>query len=136
MSTGNPQGAHDHGFEVGQQGRVSHTVTEDDTAVAQGSGDVPAFATPRLLALAEAATLVAIAGSLDSGDSTVGTRVDVEHLAPLAIGSDVEVLATLERVDGRLLRFEFAAADDTGRLIGHGHVTRVVVNRKRFLDRL
>lgn len=116
----------------------SYVVTEHDTAIALGSGDVPVLATPRLIAWMEAATVHA-AVTLPEGSTTVGTRVDIEHLAASPVGARVMVEATLVSQDDRLLRFEVNALHDAGAgpvLIGHGFVTRVAVDRQRFLGRL
>jgi len=116
----------------------SHVVTEADTAVALGSGDVPVLATPRLLAWLEAATCAAAAaaGAIGPGRTSVGTRVSVEHLLATGVGGRVDVRAELVHADGRLLRFEVAATDDAGRVVATGQVTRVVVDRERFLERI
>jgi predicted thioesterase len=121
---------------VGLVGSLTHVVTDTDTALSVGSGDLPVLATPRLLALAEAATLLALAGSVGEGDTSVGTRVQLEHVAPSAVGATVQVTATVVHVDGRLVRFDVAAVSASGTLLGHGTVTRVVVGRDRFLARL
>lgn len=115
---------------------LEFVVGEPDTAVALGSGDVPVLATPRLLAWLEAATVAAAAPVLEPGRTTVGTRVDLEHLAPCGVGTVVTVTADVAHRDGRLLRFAVAAHDADGRLLASGTVTRVDVDRKRFLDRL
>jgi fluoroacetyl-CoA thioesterase len=115
---------------------VKLTVSDADTAIAVGSGEVPVLGTPRLLALAESATVTALAGRLDPGQTSVGTRVQLDHLKASPVGATVEVRAGLVAVDGRLLRFEIAAEDGSGQLVGHGEVTRVVVDRDRFLARL
>jgi fluoroacetyl-CoA thioesterase len=111
----------------------SHTVTEVDTALAVGSGDVPVLATPRLVAWMEAATVAAVDDVLADGDTTVGTRVEVDHVAASPLGALVEVRCELAAVDGRTLRFTVTALDgDGGRLAG-GTITRAVVGRERFL---
>ena len=117
---------------------LSFEVTDADTATALGSGDVPVLATPRLLAWLEAATCAAAAqaGLTGEGRTSVGTRVAVEHLLATGVGGRVEVRAEVAHVDGRLVRFEVAAADGAGRVIATGQVTRVVVDRDRFLSRL
>jgi predicted thioesterase len=123
---------------IGQSATLQHTVTDDDTALALGSGDLPVLGTPRLLAWAEAATCAAIAAELDAGKSSVGTRVQLEHVAASPVGAAVTVTATTSYVDGRLVRFEVVAehtVGDTTTLVGHGEVTRVVVDRERFLQR-
>ena len=120
----------------GARGQIQHTVVEADTAAAIGSGDVPVLGTPRLLALAESATLVALAGRLGPDRTSVGTRVELEHLLPTPVGGAVTVTADVEHVDGRLVRFAVSALDATGRLVAHGKVTRIVIERERFLSRL
>src|SRR4030095_8593271 len=103
-------------LELGLQATFWYTVAEADTAVAVGSGEVPVLATPRVLALAERATVAAVAGALEAGESTVGVRVELEHLAPSVVGTELEIAAVLERVAGR--RLEFAVRlHDSGRLV-------------------
>ena len=113
-------------------------VTEADLATALGSGDVPVLATPRLLAWLEAATCAAasVAGLVGAGRTTVGTRVAVEHLLASGVGTRVEARADLTGADGRLLQFAVTATDGEGRLLATGQVTRVVVDRDRFLARV
>ena len=117
----------------GVSAHVDMVVTEADTAIAARSGDVPVLATPRLIALCEEATLAAVAGELSAGMTTVGSRVDFEHLAPTHIGARVVATAVLTRVEGRTLTFSIEAFDDD-RAIGRGMVVRVAVDRDRFLD--
>jgi fluoroacetyl-CoA thioesterase len=116
------------------------TVTDADTAAAVGSGSLPVLGTPRLLAWCEAATCAAIEPALAAGETSVGTRVTLEHLAASPVGQPVEVTASTAYVDGRLHRFTVAARhlDDgrAGKLVGTGEVTRVVVDPERFLSRI
>lgn len=116
------------------------TVTDADTAAAVGSGSLPVLGTPRLLGWCEAATCAAIDPVLAPEETTVGTRVQLEHLAPSAVGQEVEVTARLAYADGRLRRFSVAARnigpDGPGKLVGSGEVTRVIVDAERFLGRL
>jgi predicted thioesterase len=118
---------------VGLTARVELTVGDTDTAQAIGSGDVPVLATPRLIALAEAATVAATAGRLEPGRTTVGTRVEFDHQAATAIGRDVTVLAVLAKIDGRRLTFDIVAREGTEQ-IAEGRVERVIVDRHRFLE--
>lgn len=111
------------------------TVADVDTAEALGSGSLPVLATPRLLAWCEAVTCAALAGELTDAETSVGTRITLEHLAPSPVGQDVLVRASAAHVDGRLVRFTVAATD-AGKLVGSGEVTRVVVDTERFLGRL
>ena len=112
-----------------------HVVSPDDTARALGSGDLEVLGTPQLLAWCEAATVAALTGALAEGETSVGTRVELVHQRATVVGTSVEVRADLVHVDGRLLRFDVAAESD-GVLVGHGTVTRVVVDTDRFLTRL
>jgi len=124
-------------MEQGQRATLEFTVSEDDTATALGSGDLPVLGTPRLLAWFEAATLAAIETSPAGGRTSVGTRVSLEHLTASPVGEVVSVTATMMYVDGRLVRFDVVgrrAVDD--KVLGHGEVTRVVVDPERFLARV
>lgn len=118
--------------------RMTFAVTDDDTASALGSGDVPVLATPRVLAWLEAATCAAACagGHVAAGQTSVGTRVAVEHLLATPVGGRVEAVAEVTYADGRLLRFAVSATDAADRLIATGEVTRVVVDRDRFLARV
>ncbi|QNN51934.1 thioesterase family protein [Nocardioides mesophilus] len=123
--------------QTGASATLERTVTAADTAEALASGDLPVLATPRLLAWMEAATCAALAPTLPAGSSSVGTRVQIEHVGASPVGAVVRVQATVAYVDGRLVRFAVAAHDaSTEKVLGHGEVTRVVVDRDRFLDRL
>lgn len=123
------------GLEPGLAAAESHTVTEVDTALAVGSGDVPVLATPRLLAWMEAATVAAVEAVLADGDTSVGTRVEIDHVAASPLGALVEVRCELVAVDGRTLRFAVTALDGDGERVGSGTITRAVVGRERFLAR-
>jgi fluoroacetyl-CoA thioesterase len=122
-------------LSVGLTTTQEHVVGEADTAAAVGSGSLPVLGTPRLLTWCEAATCAAIEAALDEGRTSVGTRISLEHLAPSAVGATVRITATLDHVDGRLVRFGVSARQD-GKLVAAGEVTRVVVDAERFLARL
>jgi fluoroacetyl-CoA thioesterase len=113
---------------------ASMAVTERDTALALRSGDVEVLATPRVVGLAEEATVQAVKGELPEGMTTVGYRVQLDHLAPTAIGGDVRAEATLEAIESRRLTFRVAVSDGRG-LVAAGRITRVVVDRARFLEK-
>jgi len=119
---------------------LSFTVGDDDTAAAVGSGSLPVLGTPRLLAWCEAATCAAVAPDLGEGETSVGTRVDLEHLAATPVGGAVEVTAREVHTDGRLRRFAVSAREaggsGPGKLVGSGEVTRVIVNAERFMGRI
>jgi predicted thioesterase len=116
---------------------LEFAVTDADTAVALGSGDVDVLATPRLIAWLEAATCAAAAdGVMAAGQTSVGTRVAVDHLLATGVGGRVEVRADLVHAEGRVLRFAVRATDGAGRAIASGHVERAVVDRARFVARI
>jgi fluoroacetyl-CoA thioesterase len=119
---------------VGTAASVTLRIEEADTAAAIGSGDVPVLATPRVVALAEQATVEAVAGQLPPGHTTVGYRVQLTHLAPSPIGASVQADVVLESVEGRRLVFRVSVTDGRG-LVAAGYVTRVVVERDRFLEK-
>ena len=126
------------GLAVGLRAAVRAPVTEADTALAMGSGDVPVLATPRLLALAEAAAVTAIAPQLGPGLTSVGTSAALEHRRASPVGAQIVVDAELTEVDGTRLVFSFiarAADTDADVVIGAGTVERVVLDRERFLAR-
>jgi fluoroacetyl-CoA thioesterase len=120
------------------------TVTDDDTALAVGSGSLPVLGTPRLLAWCEAATCAAVEPSLADGETSVGTRVTLEHQGASPVGRLVEVTATTSYADGRLRRFSVAArhvevgpeGPVPGKVVATGEITRVVVDAERFLGRI
>jgi fluoroacetyl-CoA thioesterase len=116
---------------------LTFTVTDGDTAAALGSGSLPVLGTPRLLAWCEAATCAALAPLLGDGETSVGTRVELEHTRGSRVGAVVEVTATPLHRDGRLHRLGVVAREaGAGRVVGTGEVTRVVVDAERFLGRL
>ena len=117
---------------AGLTARVELTVTDADTAQAMGSGDVPVLGTPRLLALAEAATVAATAAKLPPGTTTVGTRVELDHSAPTPVGATVTALATLAKVDGRRLLFEVRVTAG-GATVAEARIERALVDRQRFV---
>jgi fluoroacetyl-CoA thioesterase len=120
--------------EPGLSGRATLVVGDDDTAEAMGTASVPVLATPRLIALCEEAACRALDGVFDPSKTSVGTRVQFDHLAPLKPGSEVTAEAVLERVEGKRLTFTVTASDASG-LIGAGRVTRVAVLVESFLEK-
>jgi fluoroacetyl-CoA thioesterase len=101
------------GLAAGARGTITTMVTQADTALAVGSGDVPVLATPRLLAMAEAATVAAIAPRLAAGQTSVGTAARLEHRRPSPVGARVTAEAGLTAVDGLRLTFTFTARHTT-----------------------
>ena len=120
-------------FAPGLSARMELTVTDADTAQSLGSGDVPVLGTPRVLALAEAATVAATARHLPAGRTTVGTRAEVDHRAPTPIGRVVTAQATLAKVDGNRLLFEVTVRDGE-KLVAEVRVERMLLDRQRFIS--
>lgn len=117
-------------------GRADRVVGEADTAIAAGSGDLPVLATPVMIALMEAASCDALAGHLPYDLTSVGSHIDVDHVAPSAVGSTVTAHARIIEVTGSRVTFEVRAEHVWGgehTVIGHGTHVRVVVDRERFL---
>ena len=119
-------------FAPGLSARVELTVTDADTAQSLGSGDVPVLGTPRVLALAEAATVAATARQMPGGLTTVGIRAEIEHRTATPVGRHVAALATLAKVDGRKLIFDVAVSEGD-RLVAEVRVERMVLDRPRFI---
>jgi len=119
---------------AGLKGEARLVVGDDDTARALGSGDVDVLGTPRLVALLEEATLDAVNGCLDAGSTTVGMRVQVDHLQPTPVGAEVLAEAYLDKIEGRRITFTVTASDSGG-LVAAGKVTRVVVDVNRFMSK-
>jgi predicted thioesterase len=119
---------------VGLKGEARLVVGDTDTARALGSGDIDVLGTPRLVALFEQATVEALAGVLENGQSSVGMRVQVDHLQPTPVGAEVVVEAHLEKIEGRRITFTVTASDSGG-LVAAGKVTRVMIDVERFMSK-
>lgn len=119
-------------LQPGLRGAAETVVGSDNTALAMGSGLVPVFATPAVVALVERAAVVAVASVLAPGQTTVGVHVDLRHLAATPVGMAVRGEAELIAVEGRRLTFAVAAYDQVEK-IAEGTHQRVVVDEARFL---
>ena len=119
-------------LQVGARGRAQCVVTEENTAAAVGSGLLPVFATPQMIALMENAAVNAVQAGLNEGEGTVGTHLDVSHDAATPVGMKVWAEAELTAVDGRKLTFAVTAFDDAGP-IGKGVNQRFVIQNEKFL---
>ncbi len=122
-------------MEIGLRGTATIRVTAQNTAEALGSGDVPVYATPSLVALLETAAVNAVASHLSPGETTVGTWIEVTHLAATPVGMEVRAEATLSAVEGRRLTFT-VVAHDAREKVGEGRHQRIVVARDRFLAKV
>ena len=118
-------------LEPGLEGTVTATVSEQDTAIALGSGDVNVLGTPCVLALAEQAAVTAIRGALPADRTSVGTWAEVFHNAPTRVGAEVHVEARLTSVEGSKLDFSILVTED-GEQVARVEHRRAVVDRARF----
>ena len=120
--------------EVGMTGSAETLVERADTAQEVGSGSLLVYATPCMVALMEGAACNALKGKLAEGETSVGTRMDVQHRAATPVGMEVRAESRLTAVDGRRLTFEITAFDEAGE-IGKATHERVVVKTERFLEK-
>ena len=124
---------------VGAVGTASVDVDSLGTAIAFGSGDLPVFATPRLVALMEEAACDALSGEIPQDATSVGSHVEVQHLAPSPVGAHVVARAAIAEVSGARVVFDITATHEYRGVvvdIGRGTHTRVVVDRDAFLSGL
>lgn len=122
-------------MKIGDKGTVTVKVTKENCASAIGSGALDVFATPSMIALMENAACEAIKASLQPGESSVGTKVNISHLKASALEDTIIATATLTEIDGRRLVFEVVANDSKG-IIGEGTHERFVINVEKFLSKL
>lgn len=122
-------------LECGLTGEAVTTVTHENTAAAIGAGGVEVFGTPMLIALMENAAWRAVENALDPGFVTVGTHVNVSHLAATPLGQQVRASAELVEIDKRRLVFNVIAHDEQQK-VGEGQHERTIVNLERFLERV
>ena len=122
-------------LKPGLVGESTAVVTDALTAASYGSGLVPAFATPAMIALMENASVAAIQPYLSAGQTSVGTEVNVKHLAATPVGMHVRARSELTAVEGRRLSFHVYAWDDKEK-IGEGTHVRAIIDDARFAERL
>lgn len=128
----------DHSLAAGMSAVAHLVVGEQDTSIALGSGDVPVVGTPRLVALCEEASCRVVGDRLGPARTSVASRIQFDHLAPVGVGQTVVAEATLERVEGRRLVFAVIVRLTSGAptdLVGAGRLRRVVVDRAKFAER-
>lgn len=111
------------------------TVTDSLTAISMGSGDMPVLATPAMLALMENAAMLAIAGTLPEGYTSVGGHIESSHLRPSKIGDKITAIAEVTKVEGKKIEFKVTACSGES-LLGEGTHIRFVVDKKRFMSKL
>ncbi len=121
-------------LEKGLQGQTALTVTDEKTAVSYGSGGIDVFATPAMIGIMENAAMKAVEAYLPEGMSTVGIRLDVQHMAATPKGMRVYAEAKLMEVKGKKLLFEVVAYDDEER-IGEGIHERFIIEKQSFMKK-
>ncbi|MCR5273530.1 MAG: thioesterase family protein [Lachnospiraceae bacterium] len=119
-------------LEVGMKGHEEITVTDENTAAAMVSGTLPVYATPCMISLIEATCWKSIASEVESGQSTVGTMLNVKHLAATPVGMKVWCDSTLKEVDGRRLLFDVEVFDECQK-VGEGTHERFIISSDKFL---
>ncbi|MBM7616031.1 thioesterase family protein [Alkaliphilus hydrothermalis] len=122
-------------LKVGMEGKLEITVTDKDTAEAFGSGGVKVYATPLMIGLMEGAALKAVDPHLPEGFASVGTHLDVKHLAATPVGMKVYAVAELVKIEGKKLSFKVEAFDEQEK-IGEGTHERYIIQMDKFLDRV
>lgn len=121
-------------IKSGIKNKTELTVTEKDTALAYGSGNLEVFATPAMAALMENTAMNSVAPYLEQGEETVGTLLNIKHLSATPIGCNVFCESELVEVDGRRLVFKISAYDSKG-LIGEGTHERFIVSAEKFMNK-
>ena len=121
-------------LKIGLTGRADALVTSDKTAAACGSGSLPVFGTPFLLALMEEATCNSLEGRLEDGRSSVGVSMEVQHSAASPVGIKVWAESELTKIDGKMLTFTVTAYDEAG-VIVTASITRCIIRSESFVAR-
>ena len=118
-------------LQIGLKNTVAQIVLENDTALAVGSGSLKVLATPKMLALMEKAAADLVEKNLPNEITSVGTSINVSHIAPTPVGLEIRAEAELIEIEGRKLIFEVEAYDSVEK-IGFGRHERFIVDRKKF----
>ena len=121
-------------LKTGIKGEARVVVNDSNTAIAYGSGGVSVFATPAMIGLMEKAALTSVEPFLEKGMTTVGTRVDVEHMAATPLNMEVTAYSELVELEGRRMLFRVEARDQV-ELVGRGIHERYMVPEEKFLAR-
>ena len=122
-------------MEIGLTYTSTLVVSKDHVATVMGSGDLHVFATPAMVALMENAAMLAVAGHLPEGSTTVGAMMNTSHVKPSPVDESIKATAVLTEVEGRKLTFEIKAEDSKG-IIGEAVHVRYIVDRERFMSKL
>ncbi len=121
-------------LRAGLVGKAETRVSKDNTALKYGSGSIDVFATPAMIGLMEKAAIMAVDSLLPEGFATVGTKIEVRHLAATPVGMNITAKAELLEIDNKKLKFNVLAYDDLEK-IGEGIHFRYIINLEEFIKR-
>ena len=119
---------------TGIEGHGSEPVVYEVTAAGMKSGGLPVYATPRMINLMETTAWASVEPYMGEGMGTVGTYLDVKHIAASPVGATVKCDTVLTKIDGRRLVFEVKASDEAG-VIGEGIHERFIIKNERFMEK-
>ncbi len=122
-------------IEIGLKGQQTEIVTNDKTAAAMGSGTLPVYATPAMIALMEKTAMFSVAGKLEENEATVGTKLEISHLAACGLGTKITCESELVEIDRKRLVFSVTAYDGET-VIGKGKHERFIINTIKFMDKV
>ena len=120
---------------IGTSFEATTIVNSTNTAITAGSGSLPVFGTPFLIALMEKATCDAAADFLEKEETTVGTAIHISHSKASGIGTVVTAKAVISEISGRKITFDVSASDEHGDCIGSGRIERFVVSANKFMQK-
>lgn len=123
-------------IQLNAEASVSLEVTDDNTAVAAGSGSLRVLGTPFMIALMEKGTCNAVHEFLEFGETTVGTCISVSHDKASGVGEIVTAFAKITAAEGRKITFSVYAENESGDVIGKGVIERFVVKSEKFLSKV
>ena len=121
-------------LNVGLKGRQTEIVTKDKTAAAMGSGGLEVYATPAMIALMEKTAMLSVESELEDGCGTVGTKLEIEHVAATCLGKEITCESELIEIDRRRLVFSVTAYDNAG-VIGKGKHERFIIDCAKFMEK-
>lgn len=121
---------------IGTAFETEATVSAESTAIAAGSGSLPVYGTPFMIALMEKATCGAAEPFLDDEETTVGTKINIDHTKASGVGSIIKARAEITAFQGRKITFCVTAEDENGCIIGSGVIERFVVISDKFMEKV